>query len=168
MSLVGFKGRNHPQQLGIRGPLDPVDDRGTSPEDFAEWNSRWNFTIDVAAAHHNAKCARYFTIDDDGLSRSWAGETVWCNPPYSDIGSWVEKAWREAAGTNGIVMLLPANRTEQQWWQRHVEGRRDTADSPLSVEFLARRRRFIKPGNTEIGPNERPPFGVCLLIWSPS
>lgn len=166
MSLVGFKAQNHPQQVGKVGPKAPVDDRGTDPETFARWDARFHFTLDVAAAAHNAKCERYWTIDDDALSRSWVGNRVWCNPPYSDIYPWVQMAWHEwRMGTELIVMLLPANRTEQKWWQVLVEPFRDRPDTPLRVEFLPGRLRFIRPGQTEIGPNERPPFGCCLLIW---
>jgi phage N-6-adenine-methyltransferase len=164
VSLVGFKAQNHPQQT-IK---DAVDDRGTDPTEFAKLNNEFGpFTLDVAAAPHNARCERYFTIDDDGLAQSWTGERVWCNPPYSGIGRWVQKAWNEHRNANGIVMLLPANRTEQKWWQELVEPFRDNG-SGLTVRFLPGRMRFIKPGNTIIGPNERPPFGCCLLIWATS
>ncbi|MGN6609970.1 MAG: DNA N-6-adenine-methyltransferase [Jatrophihabitans sp.] len=95
------------------------------------------------------------------------GETVWCNPPYSDIEPWVAKAWDEHPATGGIVMLLPANRTEQGWWQRLVEPFRDQPGSPLTVTFLRGRMRFLRPGQSAIGPNERPPFGCCLLVWHP-
>ena len=88
---------------------------------------------------------------------------MWCNPPYSKIGDWVEKAHREAYRPRGIVMLLPANRTEQGWWQDWVEPFRLRGE--LTVEFLRGQMRFIKPGQTAIGPNERPPFGCCLVIW---
>lgn len=166
MSLVGFKAQNHPQQTGARGPADTVDDRGTHPDHFAEFSRRLGpFTLDVAAAPHNAKCDRYFTLEDDGLAQSWSGERVWCNPPYSAIEPWVRKAWAEAYWTRGIVMLLPANRTEQRWWQDLVEPSRDVPGTGLHVEFLRGRMRFIMPGRTEVGANERPPFGCCLLIW---
>ena len=167
MSVVGFKAQNHPQQTGARGALDEVDDRGTHPEYFDPWNERFGpFTLDVAAAAHNTKCERYFTRADDGLTQSWAGEMVWCNPPYSNLYDWLAKAWAEFEGTRGIVMLLPANRVEQKWWQEWVEPFRDKPDSPLSVEFLPGRMRFIRPG-VEISPKgDRPPFGCCLLIWS--
>ncbi|MGE0178099.1 MAG: DNA N-6-adenine-methyltransferase [Phycisphaerales bacterium] len=169
MSLVGFRAQNHPQQAR----KDAVDDRGTDPEFFARMVERFGpFTIDVAAAPHNAKCERYYTIDDDGLVQPWAGERVWCNPPYSDIGAWVRKAWVEFMSPSNpaelIVMLLPANRTEQRWWQEEVEPHRDDRwhpDEVLRVEFLPGRMRFIRPGADSIGPNERPPFGCCLLIW---
>jgi hypothetical protein len=94
-------------------------------------------------------------------------ERIWCNPPYSDIAPWVRKAWDCWASTAGIVMLLPANRTEQQWWQLLVEPFRDRGGSPLSCEFLPGRMRFLKPGQTAIGPNNRPPFGCVLLVWDP-
>lgn len=62
-------------------------------------------------------------------------------------------------------MLLPANRTEQQWWQLLVEPYRDRPGSPLTVRFLPGRMRFLKPGQTAVGPNQRPPFGCVLLVW---
>lgn len=167
MSLIGFNGRNHPQQLKLRGAdVDvDVDDRGTSPEVFGPLDVRFAFDLDVAAAPHNAKCVRFFTVNDDGLNQSWRGARVWCNPPYSDIAPWVEKAWSEHEATQIIVMLLPANRTEQAWWQTMIEPYRDRPGSPLHTEFLPGRLRFLRPGQTAIGPNERPPFGCVLLIW---
>lgn len=97
MSLVGFKAKNHPQQTSLLGAKDEIDDRATTIESFAPWNDRFHFTIDVAAAAHNTKCARYYNIAENGLSRSWAGERVWCNPPYSNIEPWAVKANQEMA-----------------------------------------------------------------------
>lgn len=157
MSLVGFKGQNH---------------LATTWEMFDPLHERFAFTIDVAALPHNTKLPRYFTPEQDGLAQSWAGERVWCNPPYSDIEPWVQKAWAEIedddrgylpGGAKLIVMLLPANRTEQGWWQRQVEPYRDRRG--FRVEFLAGRPRFIKHGFDRVEPNQRPPFGCCLLIW---
>lgn len=165
MSIVGFRAANHPQQVARRGALAGTDDRATHSNDFAVWNERFSFTVDVAASAHNAKCARFFTEADNGLAQSWAGERVWCNPPYSEIRPWVEKAWAEyRAGVRLIVMLLPNNRAEQGWWQDLVEPYRD-GSSGLRVEFLRGRLRFIQAGRADVGPNERPPFGNCLLIW---
>lgn len=161
---MSFISRNHPQQIAARGALDEVDDRATPLDFFEPIAERFGgFTLDAAAAHHNAKCPRYFTRADDGLAQSWAGEKVWCNPPYSDLKSWVAKANAET-GAELIVMLLPANRTEQAWWQDEIEPHRDHGGR-LSTEFLRGRLRFIKPGQTEIKPNERPPFGCVLAIW---
>lgn len=187
MSLVGFKAQNHTQQTAKRGAKDAVDDRGTDPAFISELEDRLGapFDLDVAAAAHNAKAPKFYTMEDDGLSQPWRGN-VWCNPPYSDCGAWVRKAWAEWNGTDlrmpadhyvqhardaapwRISMLLPANRVEQAWWQDHVEPYRDREGSPLSVEFLRGRMRFDRP-NAVIGPKgDRPPFGCALLLWGGS
>lgn len=58
---------------------------------FDQLNKEFHFTLDVCADPQNAKCARYFTREQDGLSKEWDG-TVWCNPPYGrTIGLWVKK-----------------------------------------------------------------------------
>lgn len=114
MSLANFKATNHPQQVAKRGATDEVDDRGTDATNFAAWNERFGgFTLDVAAASHNAKCREFYTRGDDGLSQPWEGR-VWCNPPYSNLSAWLFKAWQEwehrsHADLSLIVMLLPAN-----------------------------------------------------------
>jgi hypothetical protein len=152
MSLVGFRAQNHPQQR----KSDDVDDRGTTADLFDPLHARYGFTVDVAAAAHNAKCGRYYTRDDDGLAQPWTGETVWCNPPYSDIEPWVAKAWTEHPTTNGIVMLLPNNRQEQRWWQQLIEPYRDRVGSPLTTEYLAGRARRRHRPRTAVPRSTRP------------
>lgn len=169
MSLSGFRASNHPQQTARRGAADAVDDRETDPVFFALMEERFGrFDLDAAAAPHNTKCARHYTVEDDGLAQPWTGR-VWCNPPYSNLDAWVSKAWSEweRGRAEFIAMLLPANRTEQRWWQDGVEGLRDRPDSPLRVEFLQGRMRFRRP-DWQPGPKgDRPPFGCCLLTWGP-
>ena len=167
VSLVGFKAQNHGQQVRKHGANPLVDDRATTPEVFDPLNERFRFTIDVAASVENTKCKRFYDLESNGLSQSWAGERVWCNPPYSDIEPWVEKARVEVAADDCplAILLVPANRTEQGWWQRQVEPIRDRPMGVLSVEFLPGRLRFLAPGALAIKPNERPPFGCCLLIF---
>ncbi len=157
---MSFISRTHPQQ----GPNEVVDDRQITDEDFVPLHRRFRFTLDVAASDHNTKLPRYYTIGDDALTCCWKGERVWCNPPYSNIRPWVEKAMQREAVL--AVLLLPANRTEQGWWQDLIEpGRRA---GTICVEFLAGRMRFIAAKDTQIRPNQRPPFGVCLVIIEPS
>ena len=185
--LHTFRSQNHPQQTRQRGAsLFPEygditaegDDRGTDPALFAQLNERFHFTLDVAASAENAKCHRYFDKEMNGLTKTWAFERVWCNPPYSELGRWVKKAWDEASDAELIVMLLPANRTEQDWWQKQVEPYRDgrhpsfeartrpgSHHRTLRVEFLAGRPRFVQKAGTTAEKGSRPPFGCCLLIW---
>ena len=174
MSLAGFKSSNHPQQTSKRGARDDVDDRGTDQSFFDATSERFGgFTLDVAAAPHNAKCSDYLTREDDGLAKDWLTQTgagrVWCNPPYSNIRAWVEKAHEQWSDGHAelIVMLLPANRVEQRWWQDLVEPFRDGKGGHrfLTVEFLPGRMRFDRPDWTPGPKGDRPPFGCCLLIW---
>lgn len=160
MSLVGRPVRNHPQKLIDEG----ADDRGTPPEIFDPLHAKFAFTVDAAAAPHNAKLPRYWTRADDGLVQPWCGERIWCNPPYSNIRPWVEKATHEPYASL-IVMLLPANRCEQGWWQEMIEPQRDRDRHPwLFTRFLPGRPRFTGPPIG--GPKgDRPPFGLVLVGW---
>lgn len=166
--IAGFRAANHPLQVARDGARDEVDDRATPAEDFAAFESRFHgFMLDVAAAAHNAKCERYYTREDNGLEQPWDAASIWCNPPFSDLRSWVAKAWHEWQRGNAgqIVMLVPANRAEQGWWQDLVEPYRDRPDSPLQTEFLPGRMRFEFPDGVEAPKHNRPLFGCCLLIW---
>jgi phage N-6-adenine-methyltransferase len=142
VSLVGFSARNHPQQA-VR---DYVDDRRTPRDLFDKLNAAHRFTLDAAASEANALCPKFYTRDTDGLLWSWRGERVWCNPPFSRLEPWVAKAWREIrGGCELVVMLLPANRCEQKFWQAYVEPYRDNGPhdgAKLTTRFLAGRPRF--------------------------
>lgn len=165
MTVAGFRSSNHPLQVAKRGgAVDSVDDRATPDDFFGALHSRYGFTVDVAAAAHNAKLPRFYNRVQDGLAQSWAGERVWCNPPYSEIRPWVEKAWSEDAEL--VVMLLPSTRTEQAWWQDLVEPYRDRPGSPLAAEFLPGRLRFAAPEPIDGPGGCRPLFGSVLLTWS--
>ncbi len=164
--IVGRAARNHPQQVALAGAIAEVDDRATDPGVFAGIAARFGgFTVDVAASAENAKCERFFDVFADGLAQPWSGERVWCNPPFSSIRAWIEKAWDEALVAELIVLLAPSNRTDQAWWHDLVEPFRDRPCSPLRVEFIRGRPRFRQAGETEQAPG-RPPFGCCLLTWS--
>jgi hypothetical protein len=169
MSLVGFKAQNHPQQPR----KDTVDDRWTPLNLWIPWNDQWQFTVDVAASDDNHLCDRYYTLEHDGLAQSWKGERVWCNPPYSALALWCAKVHQETRrGCPLVVMLAPANRTEQRWWQDWIEPFRDqpATNNPhqplLSARFLPRRINFGSRDNLGAWSASSAPFGCVLLIWA--
>lgn len=185
--------RNHPSKTKRRGVVDAVDDRETPADVFDPLHAEFGFTLDVAAARHNAKCPRYYALGPqpandnyrgaqlsmfpeelvgdpnalgyDGLVQPWdGGEVIWCNPPFSDIGPWVVRAVYSHAT---VVMLLPANRCEQPWWQNWIEWCRDGRfPGGPTTRFLDGRRCFLHRG-AEIGnrTSKNPPFGVVIVIW---
>ncbi len=144
-------------------PGEESDERYTPRSLFDPLHKEFAFTLDVCATAESAKCRRYFTKAEDGLAQPWARERVWCNPPFSDIEPWVDKAW----DTDGVlvVMLIPAVRTEQPWWQEWIEPFRDRRGSGLTTRFLPGRIRFGHPGNPEGVGVGSPMFGCVLLIW---
>ena len=75
---------------------------------FDELCAEFNFTLDPASTHENTKCIKHYTVDEDGLSQDWSGETVFCNPPYGrETKKWVEKAYFESKKGVTTVLLLP-------------------------------------------------------------
>ena len=79
---------------------------------FDELNKEFTFTLDPCATPQNAKCARYFTKEIDGLAQSWRGETVFCNPPYGrDLA---RKNRRTFSGTSPAVSSPRAARTRRE------------------------------------------------------
>lgn len=166
MSLVGYRAKNHPQQVSARGADDGVDERITPDTIYNPLHATHKFSLDAAASAGNAKCPKYFSIQNSGLDNSWAGEVVWCNPPYSDVGAWVAKAFNETqSGCPKVVLLLPANRCEQKWWQKYIEPFRETAR--VRTNFLPGRPRFGWPPGRVVPPKgDRPPFGLVVVTIS--
>lgn len=96
-----------------------TDDWATPPWVFRELDAEFGFELDVCATPENAKCARYFTRDDDGLAQEWRG-VCWMNPPYGEtIGRWMEKALASSKAGATVVCLVPA-RTDTAWWHDYA------------------------------------------------
>jgi phage N-6-adenine-methyltransferase len=191
MSFAGIAPKNHPKQVAVRtrqsslfgDPTDGVDDRRTPRAFFDPLHDRFRFTVDAAASVDNALLPRFWTRTDSGLSAPWSGERVWCNPPYSAIPAWVAKAWRETRRPEShlepchcAVLLLPADRTEQPWWQDHIEPYRDRGKG-ITTEFVRKRVKFGLPpdhpnANKGLAQGRKgggyryPPFGCVLVIFA--
>lgn len=123
----------------------------TPPEVFDPLHREFSFTLDVCAEPSTAKLPRFFQEPGpwiaqgggwDGLSRSWAGERCWMNPPYgAEIYAWTRKARLEVAegGALLVVGLLPAS-TDLAWWHEDVLGH------ALIVRWYRGRIRFLTGG----------------------
>ena len=125
-------------------------DLWATPVDFFnKYNEKFNFELDVCATHENAKCAKYFTIEDDGLSNEWVG-ICWMNPPYGrEIIKWMEKAYKSSLNGATVVCLVPA-RTDTKWWHEYaIKG---------EVEFIRGRLKFG-------GSKNSAPFPSAVVIF---
>lgn len=122
-----------------------------TPKDFfAAVHAEFHFTLDAAATKENRKCERYYDAKADGLSKSWANETVWCNPPYGTaLPKWVRKCHDEAEHAT-VVALIPA-RTDTRWFHDYIYHKAE-------VRFIRGRLRFS-------GSKNSAPFPSMLVIW---
>lgn len=120
-----------------------TDEWPTPHKFFDEVVRTWGeFDLDPCATPENAKAKRYFTKEDDGLSKKWTGK-VWMNPPYGrSIGLWMQKAYESSLGGALVICLVPA-RTDTAWWHdyamqgtvRFIRGRIKFGDSKNSAPF---------------------------------
>ena len=110
----------------------------TPQEFFDELNKEFNFTLDPCATKENAKCDKFYTIEDDGLSKDWRNEIVFCNPPYGrQIKKWVEKAyWTNQTNMvdTPVVMLIPA-RTDTKYFHDYIYNKAE-------IRFIRGRLKF--------------------------
>lgn len=123
-------------------------DLWSTPQDFFDkLNEEFGFDVDVCALPSNAKCDKYYTPLDDGLSQKWEG-VCWCNPPYGrEIGKWVKKAYQSDAI---VVMLLPA-RTDTKWFHDYIYGKAE-------IRFIKGRLKFGDSKNAA-------PFPSMIVVF---
>jgi site-specific DNA-methyltransferase (adenine-specific) len=130
-----------------------TDQWATPQAFFNEWNSVFNFTLDVCADADNAKCARFFDRETNGLAQDWSLDVCWMNPPYGrEISRWVKKAYDESRAGATVVCLLPA-RTDTAWWHDYV--------LPFAQVVFVRGR--LKFGDARTGA----PFPSAVAVFYP-
>lgn len=123
---------------------------------FDALNKEFSFTLDVCANEQNAKCARFFTQHDDGLSQEWRG-TCWMNPPYGRmIGKWIKKAYESSLLGSTVVCLVPA-RTDTAWWQDYILDESGSMHAS-EIRFLRGRLKFG-------GQKGSAPFPSAIVIY---
>ena len=112
-------------------------DMWATPQDFFDaLDNEFHFELDVCAVPENAKCARYYTPELDGLKQPWQG-VCWCNPPYGrQIGKWIQRASQAASDGNTVVMLIPA-RTDTRWFHDYIYGKPN-----VETRFVRGRLKF--------------------------
>ncbi len=126
-----------------------TDNWATPQAFFDEINNEFNFTLDPCSSKENAKCPRFYTKEEDGLSKNWDNERVFMNPPYGrEIGKWIKKASEARGGI--VVCLLPA-RTDTRYFHEYIYGKSD-------IRFIKGRLKFG-------GSKNSAPFPSMLVIF---
>lgn len=128
-----------------------TDEWETPDELFDQLNNEFHFDVDVCSDGRNNKLPDHYTKEDDGLSKDWSGKRVWCNPPYSDIKSWVKKAFYETKNDNTLVVMLVPSRTDTKWFHDFVYNR-------CEIRFMNGRIKFK-------GGRYNAPFPSMVLVY---
>jgi phage N-6-adenine-methyltransferase len=134
---------------------------GTPPAIYLPLDREFNFTLDVAADGNNAAHVRFLTKDTDALATSWAGETVYCNPPYGrEIGQWLRKAIAERDEHEVTSVFLVPARTGNRWFHDLV------LPEAAEVRFIQGRLSYtIRRG--PVRRKGRAPFDSMVVVYRP-
>jgi phage N-6-adenine-methyltransferase len=146
----------------------PEVDRLSSAGVYVEWQTPERYIesarnvlgvidLDPAStpeANEIVKASKFYTKEEDGLTRPWFGN-VWLNPPYGGMAKeFVAKLIQEFeyGDVRSAIVLLNANSTETRWWQ------------PLwqyPICFTDHRIKFVSPD----GLSESNPTNGSAFVW---
>lgn len=60
-----------------RGLFSSATDMWETPQNFFdELDKEFHFSCDVCATRENAKCAKFYTPEQDGLKQTWGGDSL--------------------------------------------------------------------------------------------
>ena len=130
-----------------------------TPQDlFAALDAEFHFALDAAATDKSAKCDKYYSPLENGLTQSWdCGGAVFCNPPYgTELKKWVKKACEEAREGFPIVLLIPA-RTDTAYFHDYIYGKAE-------IRFLRGRLRFTNDDG--IPAANAAPFPSMIVVYN--
>ncbi|OYL18452.1 DNA methylase [Shigella sonnei] len=119
---------------------------------FKNLHREYSFSLDGAATEHDALLPRF---TDDIHNQSWVGEKVFCNPPYSDIPSFLVKA----SESDLAVFLIP-HRANTSYWLRHIYSNNHCHE----IRILHRAVKYLPPAGHN-GLAIRSPFASAIVIF---
>lgn len=140
---------------------DCKKDEWRTPPFVFDWASQYYpFDIDLCATSKNALCKKYFTKEQDCLAQSWHERGIFgfCNPPYSNIGPFLEKAIDERDHGFHTAFLIPTPNGER-YFHDHIFGQAS------KIIFITGRISFLTPGGKEQSGNPR---GSCFVLYEPN
>ncbi|WRQ11935.1 N-6-adenine-methyltransferase [Serratia phage vB_SlqS_ZDD2] len=143
----------------------------TPKEVFNYFADLFDIVADVATNGDNSLHPNFITEEEDATANAWrpfleakypdldlGGKYVWCNPPFSNIKPFVERAIEAMKSDLGTVMLVPAD-TSTAWFA--LAGKECDTVRFLSVGRIA----FIRAdtGKPTNGNNK----GTAFFIFKP-
>jgi len=110
--------------------------------------------LDVCATVENSKCKYHFNEQTDALSKNFDTD-FFCNPPYSDLKTWIRKCYLEHVKHNVSGLILCFAKTDTDAFHDYVFGKAECL-------FLRGRVHFWNKGI----PSKNPaPYGSCFIFY---
>lgn len=127
---------------------------------FLPLDNEFGFTLDPCCLPETSKCKKYYTPLEDGLKQDWAGNIVFCNPPYSrgNIDLWVKKCYTEGMKPNTIVVALLPVSSSSKWWHDYV-----CESAPLKLQCTE--LRFVKGRVRFVNAPFTAPFSSAIVVY---
>lgn len=76
-------------------------------------NALGTFDLDPCGELFHPTAKKIFT--ENGLQKEWFGR-VWLNPPYSEVGLWLDKLYESRV--SGVALVF--NRSDTKWFQKQI------------------------------------------------
>lgn len=142
-------------------------DYAQTPPWFMQALKNWRGIVpelDVCAQAQTAKAPAYYCLAEglDGLALPWASVN-WCNPPFSDVLPWIEKAMLEADRGNTTYMIFPDN--------PETGYCRASFLMASEIHHMPFRMKYFRPDGSEFrdrkGAIASPKFATRLVIFAP-
>ena len=115
---------------------------------FDALHAEFGFTMDGAASPENALLPRFSSAE---APLPWDGERVFCNPPWGDIRTFIDKA----PASEISVFVLPA-RINTKWFHHAL-------DMGFRYRIPKKRINYTRPNW-----KKRAPMDSIVLLWGDS
>ena len=140
----------------------------TPPDFWAVLNEEFGFQLDAAASVNNTKCKAY--IEEGALWEgcAWVCETeigvwrtrVYCNPPFTNMMPWVQKAYAEAQKHPYAVVGVVGPLSAAKWFVFCYEAARE-------IRILTPRIQFVAPPGLKQSSNSKDNVFIVFRYRSP-
>ena len=133
------------------------DEESYTPQQFIESARKVMGSIDLDPASNDmaqeiVKAGVYHTIDDDGLTKEWAGN-VWMNPPYTSliINKFINKIVEHYQACEiSQAIVLTNNNTDTSWFHAGMKSAAAVCLTSGRINFIKRDGSTSSPTNGQL------------------
>ncbi len=142
--------------------MTSIEQDWATPQSFVnlvEKKMNLKFDLDVCAYNHTTKAKKWFTEQDDALTKEWKGN-CWMNPPYGQaIPIWLNYAYEQSQKHGSTIVCLVPARTDTVWFHNAAgRGTLILLKGRISFERAHGKDTEHKPGA----------FGSMLIVFGPN